>query len=94
MQVKTILNRLQKQPGFVYGAVRFGEEAGRLHLEVDLRPRANRQPRCAGCQRPGPGYEMSSGIGIFRGRPVVGSWFFRFNLWYRNNTFCFRSVYT
>jgi len=57
MQVKTILNRLQKQPGFVYGAVRFGEEAGRLHLEVDLRSRGNRQPRCAGCQRPGPGYD-------------------------------------
>ncbi len=57
MQVKTILNRLQKQPGFVYGAVRFGEEAGRLHLEVELRPRANRQPRCGGCQRPGPGYD-------------------------------------
>jgi transposase len=57
MQVKTILNRLQKQPGFVYGAVRLVEEAGRLHLEVDLRPRANRQPRCAGCQRPGPGYD-------------------------------------
>jgi len=57
MQVKTILNRLQKQPGFVYGAVRFVEEAERLHLEVDLRSRANRQPRCAGCQRPGPGYD-------------------------------------
>ncbi len=57
MQVKTILNRLQKQPGFVYGAVRFGEEAGRLHLEVALRSRANRQPRCGGCQRPGPGYD-------------------------------------
>jgi len=57
MQVKTILNRLQKQPGFVYGTVRFVEEAGRLHLEVDLRSRANRQPRCAGCQRPGPGYD-------------------------------------
>ncbi len=57
MQVKgskTILNRLQKQPGFVYGAVRFGEEAGRLHLEVELRSRANRQPRCAGCQRARP----------------------------------------
>ena len=57
MQVKTILNRLQKQPGFVYSAVRFGEEAGRLHLEVELRPRAHRRPRCAKCQRPGPGYD-------------------------------------
>jgi hypothetical protein len=57
MQLKTILNRLQTQPGFVYGAVRFGEAAGRLHLEVELRRRANRQPRCAGCQRARPGYD-------------------------------------
>ena len=57
MHVKTILNRLQKQPGFVYGAIRLGEEAGRLHLEIELRPRAHRRPRCSGCQRPGPGYD-------------------------------------
>jgi transposase len=57
MQLKTILNRLQTQPGFVYGAVRFGEAAGRLHLEVELHRRANRQPRCAGCQRARPGYD-------------------------------------
>jgi transposase len=57
MQVKTILNQIQKQPGFVYGAIRFGEGAGRRHLEIDLRRRANRQPRCSRCQQPGPGYD-------------------------------------
>jgi transposase len=57
MQLKTILNRLQKQPGFVYGAIRFGESGGRLQLEVDVRARATRRPRCSRCQRPGPGYD-------------------------------------
>lgn len=57
MQLKTILNRIQKQPGFVYGAIRLAESGGRLQLEVELRPRANRQPRCSQCQRPRPGYD-------------------------------------
>lgn len=57
MLVKTILNRIQKQPGFVYGAIRLAEEHGRLILEVELRPRANRPPRCSQCQRLGPGYD-------------------------------------
>ena len=57
MHVKTILNRIQKQPGFVYGAIRFGQSGGRRHLEVDVRARANRRPRCSQCQRPGPGYD-------------------------------------
>ncbi|PYN92643.1 MAG: ISL3 family transposase [Candidatus Rokuibacteriota bacterium] len=57
MQLKTILNRIQKQPGFVYGAIRLVQSGGRLQLEVELRPRANRQPRCSQCQRPRPGYD-------------------------------------
>jgi transposase len=57
MLLKTILNRVQKQPGFVYGAIGLADEGGRLILEVELRPRANRPPRCSQCQRPGPGYD-------------------------------------
>jgi transposase len=57
MQLKTILNRVQKQPGFVYGAVRLLETRGRLSLEIELIARANRRPRCSRCQRPGPGYD-------------------------------------
>ena len=57
MLVKTILNRIQKQPGFVYTAMRLDEVDGRLILEVELRPRRNRRPRCAQCHRPGPGYD-------------------------------------
>jgi transposase len=57
MLIKTLLNRVQKQPGFVYGASWLAQERGRLILEIELRARAKRLPRCARCRRPGPGYD-------------------------------------
>ena len=57
MQIKTILNRVQKHQSFVYGEVRLHEERGRLTLDVELRARANGRPKCSGCARPGPGYD-------------------------------------
>ena len=41
MQLKTILNRVQKIKSFVYGAVRWVEGAASPTLEVELHPRAN-----------------------------------------------------
>jgi transposase len=57
MLLQTILNRVQKQPGFVYGAIRFVPVRERPGLEIELRGRRNRRPRCSGCQQPGPGYD-------------------------------------
>jgi transposase len=57
MLLKTILNRVQKQPGFVYGTVRLVETPWRKEVEVEVRPRAGRRPTCSGCHRPGPGYD-------------------------------------
>lgn len=57
MRIKTILNRLQRQPGFVYGKALLGEESGSLSLQVEIRPRANSRPQCSGCGQPGPGYD-------------------------------------
>jgi len=57
MQIKTILNRVQKHQSFVYGEVRLREERGRLTLDVELRARANGRPKCSGCARPRPGYD-------------------------------------
>jgi transposase len=57
MRVKTILNRVQKQPGFVYGAIRFIEARGAGALEVAVRYRAGGRPTCSGCGQPGPGYD-------------------------------------
>ena len=39
MQVKTILNRVQKFKSFVYGAVRWVEGAAVSSLEVEIHPR-------------------------------------------------------
>ena len=56
MQVKTILNRIEKHRSFVYESVRWGEGA-RLELEVEVRARANAKARCSGCGQAGPGYD-------------------------------------
>ncbi len=55
MQIKTILNRIQKFKSFVYGAVRWVEGASVPTLEVEIQPRLNSRPLCSGCgyKRPG-----------------------------------------
>ena len=53
MQVKTVLNRVHKIKGFVYGKVRFVNH----WIEVDVRPRKGSRPICSGCGQPGPGYD-------------------------------------
>jgi hypothetical protein len=57
MQLKTILNRVQKIKSFVYGAVRWVEGAPSPTLEVELHPRANSGPVCSDCRQSGPGYD-------------------------------------
>jgi transposase len=57
MQLKTILNRVQRYGSFVFGAVRFVETAAEPWLEVTLKARANSRPRCSRCGRRGPGYD-------------------------------------
>ncbi|MDP2706451.1 MAG: transposase, partial [Burkholderiales bacterium] len=57
MQIKTILNRIQKHRGFVYGTVQFMGRPSGLVLEVDIYPHARNRPRCSGCGRRGPQYD-------------------------------------
>jgi transposase len=57
MQLKTILNRVQNFKSFVYGKVRWVDEATEPTIEAELRPRANGQAMCVGCQRRRPGYD-------------------------------------
>jgi hypothetical protein len=57
MQVKTILNRIQKHRSFVYGAVTLRQEKDQLMMDVDIHPRENSQPICSGCERRRPGYD-------------------------------------
>jgi transposase len=57
MQLKTILNRVQKFKSFVYTTARWIEHRGQPALEVEIEPRANGQALCSGCERPRPGYD-------------------------------------
>lgn len=56
MQLKTILNRVEKQRSFVYGQVRLIEQP-KLEIEIDVRARARSRGRCSGCRRKRPGYD-------------------------------------
>jgi len=57
MQVKTILNRVQKFKSFVYKDVAFVENDERPSLLVTVVPRANSRPVCSGCGEKRPGYD-------------------------------------
>ena len=58
MQLRTILNRVYKLPGFVYGKIRLVErEGGQAEVEVEVLPRANGRARCSGCGEPAPCYD-------------------------------------
>jgi len=57
MLLKTILNRIQKHPGFVYGPIRLQQDGVELLLQVVIRPQAKGQPVCSGCQCRRPGYD-------------------------------------
>jgi len=72
MQLKTILNRVQKFKSFVYTDVRWGAAAGsREVLLVEVVPRRNSRAICSGCHRPGPGYD-TLGVREFEFVPLWG----------------------
>lgn len=57
MQLKSILNHVQRYKSFVYGKAQWVEDAARPTIEVRIEPRANGRAICSGCGRPGPGYD-------------------------------------
>lgn len=61
MQLKSILNRVQLHPGFVYGAIRWRDPQTRMILDVEIRFRQGGRPVCSKCGQTGPGYDRLSG---------------------------------
>lgn len=57
MQTRTILNRIQKHKGFVYGVERWGPSDEPLSLLIPIRAAKRSRPSCSGCEQPGPGYD-------------------------------------
>jgi len=56
MQLKTILNRLEKHKSFVYEHVGF-VDAEEPRIEIVVRARTGSQPVCSGCLRKGRAYD-------------------------------------
>lgn len=57
MQLKTILNRIQKFKSFVYGTTRWVDDAKEPTIEIELLPRSNSRPTCSECSRKCSGYD-------------------------------------
>lgn len=57
MLVKTILNAIEKYPGFVYGLVLLIREHGRLRLDIQVKARRGARGFCSGCGRQRGGYD-------------------------------------
>lgn len=78
MHLKSILNFVQPHQGFVYGAVTLRRKQDKPFLDIEIRPRKNRQPVCSKCGRPGPGYDTLP-VRRFEFVPLWGiAVFFRF----------------
>jgi len=70
MQLKTLLNHVQKHKGFVYDGVRL-EKGGRPRLVVDIRARRGSRAICSGCGKRGSQYDVLA-LRYFEFVPVWG----------------------
>lgn len=57
MQLKSILNRIQKQPGFVYGHAKFVGRGASTRIHVPIRARRRTKPVCSGCGKKRAAYD-------------------------------------
>lgn len=57
MQLKTILNAVEKHKGFVYCEARWSRNKKVREIEFDVQPRKNSRPICSGCNKKRPGYD-------------------------------------
>jgi transposase len=57
MQLKTILNRIEKHKSFVYCKAQLKGKGAKLRVEVNIEPRANGRAVCSGCDQLAPGYD-------------------------------------
>ena len=53
MQLKTILNAVQKHKCFVYGEVRWSKNKTTREIEFEIQPQKNSKPICSGCHKNG-----------------------------------------
>ena len=58
LEVKTILNRIQRFVGFVYSSIRLRGSGGSLRIEAQIEPHRGIRGKCATCLKPCPGYDQ------------------------------------
>ena len=57
MQLKTILNHVERHKSFVYQEARWADPETKTTIEIPIEPRANGRAICSGCGKPAPGYD-------------------------------------
>jgi transposase len=57
MQLKTILNSIEKHKSFIYGEARWSASKTQKEIEIPIKPRRNSKPICSGCGKKRPGYD-------------------------------------
>ena len=57
MQLKTILNYVEKHKSFVYQQARWVDPSTKDAIQIRIEPRANGQAICSGCEQQAPGYD-------------------------------------
>jgi transposase len=58
LEVKTILNRIQRLVGFVYSSIRLCGSGSSLRIEARIEPHRAIRGKCASCLKPCPGYDQ------------------------------------
>lgn len=71
MQIKTLLNRLEKYKGFVYGRITL-EEGARARLLIEVRADKRCKAVCSGCEEPCPCYDKMPETRYFEFPPLWG----------------------
>ena len=57
MQLKTILNHVERHKSFVYQEARWADPETKTEIEIPIQPRANSRAICSGCGQKAPGYD-------------------------------------
>ncbi len=58
LEVKTILNRIQRFVGFVYSSIQLRGSGGSLRIEAQIQAHRGIRGKCATCLTPSPGYDQ------------------------------------
>jgi transposase len=60
VQLKTILNHVERHKSFVYREARWADPTSKAAIEIPIEPRANGRAICSGCGQAAPGYDRLS----------------------------------